>query len=136
MSTVIQLCLELPKNFNASTTAGISLGMMCITEGIKELNYAYEKDKELVTCDNEIVKVKLLIKTLEGKEIGVVENEQGFGFVTRDVNDEVALAAIKKIRQRYSKQVILHEMRAKGYTKVKEEKLPNGKIRIVVEKNT
>lgn len=136
MSTVVSLCIQSnAANFSSLTSAGLSLGMMCITEGLKELNYSYEKDKEILNCDNEIVKVKLLIKTLECKEIGVVEENGGCSFVTTDLKDEIALAAIKKIRQRYSKHMILHEMKSKGYSKIKEEKLANGKIRIVVEKN-
>lgn len=116
------------------TTATAGLGLLFITQGLQELNYAYEKEKELVDCDNQIKEVDLLIKTVEGKEIGVVEDSEGLHFIVPDLECAVTNAAIKKIKQRYSKYKVLHELKSKGYEKIKEEKLPNGKIRMVVEK--
>jgi Protein of unknown function (DUF1257) len=133
MSTIVKIC-KISQNFGIETTSGISVGLACITNGLKELNYAFEKDKEILDCDNQIHKVKLLIKTLEGKQIGVIEDKEGLNFVVPDVNCAITQAAIKKIKQRYSKYVLLHELESKGYAKIKEEKLPNGKIRMVVEK--
>ena len=127
MSQIVMISLK-----NTLATAGV--GMLCITEGLKELNFAYEKEKELTDCHNKIQKVDLLIKTIEGKEIGVVQNKDGIDFVVTDVNCAVSMAAIKKIKQKYSKYMMLHELKNKGYTKIKEEKLPNGSIRMVVEK--
>jgi Protein of unknown function (DUF1257) len=133
MSTIVSIC-KISENFGIDTIGGVSLGLACITNGLKELNFAFEKDKEIVDCNNQIHQVKLLIKTLEGKLIGVVEDKEGLNFVVPDVNCAVTQAAIKKIKQRYSKYVLLHELESKGYAKIKEEKLPNGKIRMVVEK--
>jgi hypothetical protein len=121
-------------NFNSVQTAGIAVGMQCLVNGLKELNYAYEKDQQIVGCDNQIQKVKLLITTLEGKKIGVVENDNNLDFIVSDVNCAITTAAIKKIKQRYSKYSLLHELEAKGYAKIKEERLPNGKIRMIVER--
>lgn len=127
MSTIAKISMK-----NSVGVAG--LGLACLTEGIKELNYAYEKEKELVDCDNKTHKVDLLIKTIEGKEIGVIQTEDGLEFVVKDVECAVSQAAIKKIKQRYSKYMLLNELKQKGYSKIKEEKLPNGSIRMVVEK--
>ena len=93
-----------------------------------------EEEKELLNCDNEIIKVSLLIKTHEGKEIGVIEKNDSIEFVVQDLNCAVTLSALKKIKQRYAKHALLHELQAQGYSKVKEEKLPNGKVRMVVER--
>jgi hypothetical protein len=135
MSTIVKITkLHLNKAAESSTLNSMGMGIALVSQGIKELNYAYEKEKELVDCDNNICKVDLLIKTLEGKEIGVIEDEEGIDFVVKDLNCTVTQAAIKKIRQRYSKYLMLHELKSKGYNKVKEEKLPNGSIRMVVEK--
>lgn len=127
MSTIAKISMK-----NSVGVAG--LGLACVTEGIKELNYAYEKEKELVDCDNKIHKVDLLIKTIEGEEIGVIQTEEGLEFVVKDVECAVSQAAIKKIKQRYSKYMLINELKQKGYSKIKEEKLPNGSIRMVVEK--
>jgi hypothetical protein len=112
----------------------LTLGLACIAQGVKELDYAIEQEKELLNCDNELVKVSLLIKTHEGKEIGVVEKDDSIEFVVKDLNCAITQKAIKKIKQRYAKHALLHELQAQGYSKVKEEKLPNGKIRMVVER--
>ena len=134
MSTIVCITMKAAQNLNATQVAGVSLGLHCITTGLKELNYAYEKNKEITYCNNQIVEVQLLIKTLEGKVIGIIEKQEGFEFVANDINCAITQAAIKKIKQRYSKYTLLHELESKGYAKIKEEKLPNGKIRMVVEK--
>ena len=138
----MSLCVKITKITNSSLTktaeAGtvnfLSVGMSLMTQGIQELNYSYEKEQEMVDCDNQVKNVDLLIEVLDGKKVGVVEEEDGFSFYAEDINCSVTNDAIKKIRQRYSKNVMLHEFRSKGYKKVKEEKLPNGSIRMVVER--
>lgn len=112
----------------------LTLGLACIAQGVKELEYAMEQEKELLNCDDQLVKVALLIKTHEGKEIGVIENDDAIEFVVQDINCAITQQAIKKIKQRYAKHALLHELQSQGYTKIKEEKLPNGKIRMVVER--
>lgn len=134
MSTIVKIC-NISQNFALNQVAGISLGLQCIKNGLSELNYAYEKDKEMtIDCNNQIAQVQLLITTLEGKKIGVMETKEGLSFVIPDINCAITQAALKKIKQRYSKYILLHELESKGYAKIKEEKLPNGKIRMVVEK--
>ena len=130
MSTICSVVLP-PPTVGAT---GLGLGLGFIIAGVKELNYAYEKEKELICCDNKIHQVSLLIKTLEGKEIGVIQTKDGLGFIAKDINCAVTQAALKKIKQRYSKYAMIHQLQSKGYTKIKEEKLPNGSIRMVVEK--
>ena len=76
-----------------------------MTQGIQELNYSYEKEQEMVDCDNQVKNVDLLIEVLDGKKVGVVEEEDGFSFYAEDINCSVTNDAIKKIRQRYSKKM-------------------------------
>lgn len=137
MSTVIKMTMNITnvsENFSQANVGALSVGMQCLTQGLNELNYAYEKEKELTNCDQELVKVSLLITTLEGKKIGVIERKGGIDFVLPDLQDAMSLAAVKKIKQRFSKFAMIHELQSKGYSKIKEEKLPNGKIRLVMEK--
>lgn len=134
MSTIVHCTIKAAQNLNAAQIAGVSLGLQLLTNGLKELNYAFEKNKQITDCNNQIIEVQLLIKTLEGKAIGIVERKEGLEFVVNDINCAITQSAIKKIKQRYSKNILLHELESKGYAKIKEEKLPNGKIRMVVEK--
>ena len=127
MSMVVKVSLK-------TSTQVIGIGLACVAQGVQELNYICEKEKELIDCDNNIKKVDLLIKTIDGKEIGVIQKEDGIEFVAKDLDCALTQDAIKKIRQRFSKYLILHELKNKGYEKIKEERLPNGKIRMVVEK--
>ena len=138
MSAVIKIVkITHAKTFQAVNVNGLgmlTLGLACIAQGVKELDYAIEQEKELLNCDNELIKVALLIKTHEGKEIGVLEKDDSIEFVVKDLNCAITQKAIIKINQRYAKQALLHELQAQGYSKVKEERLPNGKIRMVVER--
>lgn len=138
MSTVITIAkITHAKAAHAVNVSGfgmLTLGLACIAQGVKELDYAIEQEQELQNCDNQMVKVALLVKTQEGKKIGVNETVDGIEFIVHDINCAITQNAIKKIKQRYAKHALLHELRSQGYTKIKEEKLPNGKIRMVVEK--
>ena len=127
MSMVVKISLK-------TSTQFIGIGLACVAQGVQELNYICEKEKELIDCDNNIKKVDLLIKTIDGKEIGAIQKEDGIEFVAKDLDCALTQDAIKKIRQRFSKYLVLHELKNKGYEKIKEERLPNGKIRMVVEK--
>jgi hypothetical protein len=138
MSSVIQIVKvthsQVSQAVNVNGLGMMTLGLACVAQGVKELDYALEQEQELLNCDNELVKVNLLIKTHEGKEIGVIEKDNSIEFVVHDINCAITQNAIKKIKQRYAKQALLHELQSQGYTKIKEERLPNGKIRMVVEK--
>ncbi len=127
MSTVVKVSLK-------TSSLAVGIGLACVAKGVQELNYICEKEKELVDCDKNIKKVDLLIKTIDGKEIGVIQKDDGIEFIAKDLECALTQDAIKKIRQRFSKYLVLHELKNKGYEKIKEERLPNGKIRMVVEK--
>jgi len=49
-------------------------------------------------------------------------------------SDEVAIESVKKVKQIYSRIKVINELKQKGYDKVKEQKLPDGSIRVVVQK--
>ena len=135
MSTICKITTTLVRtNAERAHVNGVGLGIAILTQGINELNYAIAKEKELVDCDNQVKKVDLLIKTIDGKEIGAIQTDDGIEFITKDLDCAITQESIKKIKQRYSKYLVLHELKHKGYEKIKEERLPNGAIRMVVEK--
>ncbi len=120
------------------TMMGLQLGKVgvaLILEGVKELNYSCEMNQQMLDCQGKIINVELLIKNLQGEKIGICTNEKGEAeFFLEDLKSVTALEAIKQIRQRYMKYKVLHEVSRQGYRQIKQEKLPNGSIRIVVEK--
>lgn len=51
-----------------------------------------------------------------------------------DEKSVAAVDSVKKIKQVYSRIKVLNDLKNKGYDKVKEQKLPDGSIRLVVQK--
>ena len=51
-----------------------------------------------------------------------------------DEKNEQAVESVRKVKQIYSRIKVLNELKKKGYDKVKEQKLPDGSIRLVVQK--
>lgn len=132
MSTCITVS---PPLSGADCVPLIGVGMSLLTSGICELNYACELNQQMKNCEGKIVAVDLLIKNLQGEQIGVKVNKNGNAeFILEDVKSVSALESIKQIRQRYSKNKVLYELQQVGYKNIKQEKLSNGNIRIVVEK--
>ena len=104
MSMVCKITTTLVRtNAERAHVNGVGLGIAILTEGINELNYAIAKEKELVDCDNQVKKVDLLIKTIDGKEIGAIQTDEGIEFITKDLDCAITQESIKKIKQRYSK---------------------------------
>lgn len=111
------------------------VGVGLLLDGIHELNYTCEMNQQMQNCQGQKTAVQLLIKNHQGEKIGVRTNEKGEAeFILQDLQSVSALESIKQIRQRYLKYKVLHEVTQQGYKQVKQEKLPNGSIRIVVEK--
>ena len=51
-----------------------------------------------------------------------------------DEKNKQAVDSVKKVKQIYSRIKVLNSLKKKGYDKVKEQKLPDGSIRLVVQK--
>ncbi len=51
-----------------------------------------------------------------------------------DENNTEAVESVRKVKQIYSRIKVINELKQKGYDKVKEQKLPDGSIRVVVQK--
>jgi hypothetical protein len=55
-------------------------------------------------------------------------------FVVQNENSSSVKATIDRVTQSYARLKILDEVKRRGYQTVKEEKLANGSIRLVVER--
>ncbi len=94
-----------------------------------------EKEKRLMqNCHGEKVEVDFLIKNEIGEKIGVRQNKEGNYDFILEKETKTSKETVNKIVQAYARLKILNDVKNKGYRNVKEEKLPNGSIRIVVEK--
>lgn len=113
-----------------------------LIEGVKQLGLAVndlrqanEKIRELENCEGQKVKVDYVIQNEVGDKIGVKATKEGnVEFVVQNDKSPTVKATIDKVTQAYARLKILDEVKRKGYQKVKEEKLPNGSIRMVVER--
>ena len=100
----------------------------------EDLRQLEEAKRYMKDCHGNRRLIDYRITNEQGEKIGVVENIDGkVEFVTEKDTASVK-QTINKVTQAYSRIKILNEVKMKGYASVKEEKLPNGSIRIVVEK--
>ncbi len=103
-----------------------------------------KQDKEIIDCVGNKIPVDLVLQNTHGDRIGIKAQppkdgpegvqEQPLEFVFEDKNSKTAKKTVDKIRQAYARIQILSDLKRKGYQNVKEEKLPNGAIRLVVQK--
>lgn len=115
------------------TTDALSIGMLL--EGVRQLGLAVKELKEIQDEKNHACAVDFVLENEKGDQIGVVKTADGtVNFVVKDVKKESVQTTMNQVKQVYSRLKILNEVKAKGYKQVKEEKLPNGSIRLVVQK--
>ena len=108
----------------------ISLGL-----AVRDLRQANEKIRELENCAGQKVKVDCVIENEVGDKIGIKKNAEGkVEFVVQNENSSSVKATIDRVTQSYARLKILDEVKRRGYQTVKEEKLANGSIRLVVER--
>ena len=114
-----------------------------ISEEIKNLESLreLEKEKQLsLKKNNEIVSEQsqeweIALETVKNKKI-ILKKEKNKAIEIKPENprDLNVLQICDKIKQTYARIKVLNDLKQKGYTNVKEEKLPNGSIRLVVQK--
>lgn len=123
----------------------IILSISLLVEGLRELNDAIQvedvrekagAEAQVEDCRGQKVKVDYVLRNKAGDRIGVRENKESkqVEFVVKDEEKASVKETINQATQAYARLKILNEVKARGYGKVKEEKLPNGAIRLVVER--
>src|SRR4051794_30953451 len=101
-----------------------------------------KENESIVDGVGQKIKADFVLENAYGDRIGVlVPKDQSSGgdakpleFIFEKPSSQTAQATLDKIRQAYAKMQVLDQLKQKGYQKVKEEKLANGSIRLVVEK--
>lgn len=118
-----------------------------VIDGIIEL---FDSLNELQLSKRELEKLQTASHDEQGNEldeweteISLIENapmrisrtqDQQICIEPVDVNNQDAVDSVNKVRQAYSRIKVINQLKQKGYDKVKEEKLPDGSIRLVVQK--
>lgn len=123
----------------------VVLSIQLLVDGIRELSEAMQvedvrqktgAEAQVENCHGQKVKVDYVIRNKAGDRIGVRENKETkqVEFIAKDENKASVKETVNQATQAYARLKILNEVKARGYGKVKEEKLPNGAIRLVVER--
>jgi len=104
-----------------------------LLNALKELNYEISFDKNLIGYRGQKLNVNFQIK-LEGKyNIGFVKNGTSYDIVGDLYYIHNSKEIIGKIKQLYSKTIVMRNIRRLGYNLV-EEKNNNNTIQIVMRK--
>jgi hypothetical protein len=104
-------------------------------ESVKILN-----ENEIVDSVGQRIACDLVFENAYGDVIGVKEppavdgKAQPLEFIHVNPKSKTSLETLDRVRQAYARLEVLNELKNKGYKQVKEEKLANGSIRLVVQK--
>lgn len=110
-------------------------GVVELGLAVQDLRDAQKEVRELENCEGQKVQVDYVITNEVGEKIGVkMSNEGNAEFVVNNDKSPTIKRTLDRVTQAYARLRILDEVKRKGYQKVKEEKLPNGSIRLVVER--
>ncbi|MCX5708159.1 MAG: DUF1257 domain-containing protein [Candidatus Omnitrophica bacterium] len=126
-----------------SSHGGIGLELIAIAHLIKsivDLNRQYKELTTMQTTDGKIYKVDLVTTDDNGRNIGFQKTEKGNYKVIADcagLNSEQLKKQnnfVKQIRQRYSYNKVIEDLKKQGYIVAEEEKVQNNTIRLVARK--
>lgn len=112
-----------------------TVGMMLFVQGVLQLHCALQEIKRIEDEMGQIHEVEVAFKNEAGELIGLKKASDGkMELVAQNCKSASALETMRKVKQTYARLKILNEVKARGYQSVKEEKLANGSVRIVVQK--
>jgi hypothetical protein len=115
-------------------------GLAMLIKSIIDLGLEYKELKSMRTADGKIHNVDLVIKDEFGKDVGFEKTEKGDYRIIADTSGLTNAQLkkqqdfIKKIRQRYSYNNVINELKKQGYIIAEEEKVQNNTIRLVARK--
>jgi len=122
-------------------TVGVELLILSeLIESIADLGRETKELKEMNTTDGKVYKVDLVTTDENGRNIGFQKTAKGDYKVIADcagLNDEQLKNQqnfVKQIRQRYSYNTVIKELKQQGYIIAEEEKVQDNTIRLVARK--
>jgi hypothetical protein len=126
-----------------STHAGVGVEIRllgALISSIIDLGQQYHEVSSMRTTDGKVHKVELVTKDELGRQIGFQKTEKGDYRIIADcagLNNEQLKKQqdfIKQIRQRYSYNTVIQELKKQGYIIAEEEKVQANTIRLVARK--
>jgi len=126
-----------------SSTADVGIELRFIAELIQsiiDLGREYKELTTMKTSEGKIYKVDLVTTDENGRPIGFMKAEKGDYKIIADcagLNGAQIKKQdnfIKQIRQRYSYNKVIKELKNQGYIIAEEEKIQNNTIRLVARK--
>lgn len=124
-------CIQIPAPITADAA---SVGLLL--EGIRQLGLAVKEIQEF-RHGTKSCNVEFVVQDEHGIEIGIqktADNQLQFLVDDKKADLKNGIDTINKIKQVYSRAKVLSELKKKGYQSVKEEKLPDGTIKLVLSK--
>lgn len=126
-----------------SSAGGIDLvilSVVALIQTIKHLNLVYREKSQLKTSDGKIHNVDVVVKDANNRDIGFKKQKDGSYIVIADsgglTQEQLTRQNefINKIKQRYAYNMILTELRKKGYQVAEEKKLEKNTIKLVARR--
>ncbi len=111
-----------------------------LKRALNDLEAQLEKNTDIITSDGKTQNVDIVVLDPNGKKIGFKKTESGEYQAVSDacgLNKEQIKKQqdfIKKIRQRYSYNKVIDELKKQGYLITQEEKVQDNTIKIVARK--
>lgn len=95
-------------------------------ERLKQIAYEQDQERQQWQAELELIKnAPIRITKMPDQKICIEPVDE---------TNPAAVDTVKKVKQAYSRISVLNELKKKGYDKVKEQKMPDGSIRLVVQK--
>ncbi len=120
---------------------GIEIRLLAtLIKSILDLSHEYYEVSSMRTVDGKIHDVSLVTKDTNGRQIGFQKTKEGNYTI---IADSAGLNSaqlkkqqdfVKQIRQRYSYNTVIQELKKQGYIIAEEEKVQNNTIRLVARK--
>jgi hypothetical protein len=113
----------------------VGAGIKLLVCGINDLKYAIENKKKIKTTEGVERDVDFVVENNQGDQVGIHTNKDGnVEMIQVNCNSETSKEMVNKMKQAYAKLKVLQEAKKRGYKELKEEKLADGSVRIVVQK--
>jgi hypothetical protein len=111
-------------------------GMAALVQAIKEAGLEARREKSFRTEDGRTHAVDLVVSDESGTQVGVaVDQRTGrASFVTREKDPRRGTALANRVAQRYAYSRVMEDLKRKGYQVSREEKQPDGTIRLVAQR--
>ncbi len=105
-----------------------------------ELELKLQKSSEIRTADGKIHMVEVVVLDPNGKQIGFEKTSRGNYEIIRDTGGLTKAQIkkqddfLKKVKQKYSYNMVIDRLKKDGYVIAEEEKVQNNTIRLVARK--